>query len=649
MCNSAIMNSVIAATLHNLGSHSLVQIIIEPQPNFLEEGVVQDRISVITERLHLHEQVPFTITSSELENTSFSANVPLKRRPSSEVMSTGNMVLVFGYLYWALEVLRFNSKPLHFSPSEDILLVCTLATYPPNFLVQNTKLNLMPRKTFVLTPSRLLAMRLIRTENGFRHVLRPAILQLVKSAFAKRNTYKIKDYGGLEYVAENEYLSDGLYSPRVGRKNFSPWDDNKEVFTLLELGRILNVTIWNCATPNNKCTSLSTKSLYHRMLAPSDSGKGFSQIVIISGLYEIKFLVPVTSSAAGWHALVNPIGLEVGLSTATGIFIMIFVFKVVLNWGDKSSETDIAKLDDTVKVMCIIMRPLLDESSSFIPSTRCSYRIAFAIWMLYCLLITSCYKGNLIRNLVTPRFDSGPTTFQQLVSSQKEYFTMAQRLAYRNDTDDFNDETLKNPATQLTQHNSSLCVIEHSNALLIFSREYEHIQKNEFNVMIQHLNNCLKAEMDYKVAYGRISYGNEAFVAERTPLELFAEIFQKVTDDRRLLVSQESVSNSLYLIFLNDIFCPSVHFFLRNIRDSGIFNEYMKGSDHIIRRSLRADITASIASKKPSLNSSSQTLQRMHEHGRVLRFVHMRFLFEMVFILNVVGLLCFLTEISFSS
>lgn len=442
-------------------------------------------------------------------------------------------IVIFSSRSWLIETIKDTITKKLLNPIHDVFISVNLgnphlgpfntATYSDLRYVMEVS-NISPLKTVYLC-------RTCKTSKFYEGVWKST---------GEGFLQKIKDFQGYQFLVRDVEQSIHFYPHSLVADHFANRHLRRFIFpellALLHFADKYNATFLSCyAHPQSperlrkdvgECRSVDEMHLnFFFSTADHISSKNkltissYGQRFYTDGRFEITFLTynNLQRGQRFMNLLVKPIGLQCLIATLLLYFGITLLCHLTFQKLAKSMDQPFA---------CLFLRPLLIQQANFPTKVdgECksfSWNLIFMMWVLYCLLITETYKGNVYKYLFVPSHLSPPQDFQQLTSSVSNYEAI----------------TISNPLKSVILESEYSVVFDRTRKLLP-----ESFGNNSKKIVKNGTRKGGKSEIETIIE--KLVTSRTAFVGAFEYIQVLEEFFHRLTGPSSITISSDFVAGS---------------------------------------------------------------------------------------------------------
>ncbi|XP_053655872.1 ionotropic receptor 93a-like [Cherax quadricarinatus] len=206
-----------------------------------------------------------------------------------------------------------------------------------------------------------------------------------------------------------------------------------DYFLLMAIAEALNFTVY--VVPTSSWAEVTERveervafmaTVYHNMLPERLQRYDYSWVYEYGSL---DFSMAQPGIKPQWQSLYYPLTDTVWLAIILALLLAPFVLILIIRVSEQ--RKDVARTDTVVVVHHLTGMLLGQNLPRRLPKT-CSSRVLVAVWLIFGLIITTAYRGNLTAFLSLPKYPPRAETLQQLVTTAERITMPPYGAEFRN-------------------------------------------------------------------------------------------------------------------------------------------------------------------------------------------------------------------------
>ncbi|OXA45427.1 hypothetical protein Fcan01_20254 [Folsomia candida] len=233
---------------------------------------------------------------------------------------------------------------------------------------------------------------------------------------------------------------------------------------------------------------------------------------------EIKFITRLGSNRFDFSRIKGPYSTTFAIMFCAASLIMAIFMFAILKLRKNKPWSWLSSVE-------LILRMVLDQHLEILPSQSTPFRVSLCTWLLFCVVITEAYRGEIVGRLLKPKYLKGPKSFGEIIDAGRATFT---RGLFQLETQNCTEK----------ETNGTCPFVWISNAIDLFENE---IDARNLSKHVRILN-ALKSDVveNWEKIDDRLRNSNDAFFDDAAILERIVQV------DRHFGISKESISRYLY-------------------------------------------------------------------------------------------------------
>ncbi|OXA53658.1 Glutamate receptor [Folsomia candida] len=314
---------------------------------------------------------------------------------------------------------------------------------------------------------------------------------------------------------------------------------------------------------------------------------------------EIKFLTRRKVRDFDWNWVQGPYDAEVWICFCVTFLITMMLMNLILKF-----EPSRRNKHDIVHTFLLMLRIVLEQHLEQLPSRKTFFRVAFATWLIFCLVITEAYRGEFMGTFVQQRYLEVPKSVEDL----ENFYTSGTRFK----TD--------NNGTKLT-----------SNVVVLFQEDPRNLSKHRTILETLERGNIVT---NYEDLFQRLYVKGDSLIEDSIVLESILSIESK----EKFELSEDIVSTDIFNFIEKNVFTRYISNILQLCVETGF-----------VQSKTKSEVGEMVGQAKRVIKGLLRQIGRGQdaENGGkriILTFAHCKTFFILMFIFYSGSLVIFVVE-----
>lgn len=325
---------------------------------------------------------------------------------------------------------------------------------------------------------------------------------------------------------------------------------NYRAFLAVQIQRKLNVSVQFCLSQCKRLESVCFLVVINNYFNSYSSTKSYFSLVSFGEVIKFKFLTRRQIHSFDWNWIRGPYETDVLLLFCLTLPIVSISTYFILK-SEKDTEDFDTKPLNLLSSFELIVRMVLDQHLEKLPSTSIHFRLGFSSWLLFCIVVTEAYRGEIVGHFIQPSYLQGPSEFEGL-TERKAGFTMG-----------------TGPMTNATD-----CSMTHgSNTILALSLEVGFRNLSKHRDLYNRLVLCESILRNVFDIYKVLLDNDNAFIGEMLYLNSFMESFPGQFEQ-----STESIPKNIYNAVTKNVHFNQIATLFGQLVDTGFIFKHFETS-----------------------------------------------------------------------